>query len=94
MTYTTKIITGFGMVLVALSMLGVLSYLSVVQNDHDRGWLIHTHLVIEQLDLALSNLLDAETDLRDYIMTGDESYADPFRDAVGQVNENIAKCVH
>jgi hypothetical protein len=36
MTYKTKIITGIGTVL-ALSWVGVLSYLGVVQNDEDRG---------------------------------------------------------
>jgi hypothetical protein len=54
MTYETKIITGFG----TGPFVGRdLSYLGVVQNDEDRGWLTHTHVVLEKLDLVLSDLL-------------------------------------
>jgi CHASE3 domain sensor protein len=42
MTYKTKIVVVFGMVLVALSWVGLLSYQGVGQSDEDRGWLIHT----------------------------------------------------
>jgi CHASE3 domain sensor protein len=42
-------------------------------------------VVLEKLDGVLSDLLNAEIALRDYSVTGNESYLDAYRDAVGPV---------
>jgi signal transduction histidine kinase len=91
MTYKTKIVVVFGMVLVALSWVGLLSYQGVGQSDEDRGWLIHTHVVLEKLGDVISDLLHTEISLRDYIFTGDESYLEHYRDAVGHLNGHIGE---
>jgi PAS domain-containing protein len=36
--------------LVIMVFAGVLSYRSLIQNDEERGWVFHTHLVLERLD--------------------------------------------
>jgi signal transduction histidine kinase len=85
MMYKTKFLAGLGMLLVAISWLGVQSYLSFVQNDGDRWWQRHTHVVIETLDVVLVDALDAEIALRDYIIAGDESYVEAYRQAIGRM---------
>jgi signal transduction histidine kinase len=83
MTNKTKFIAGLGAVLVAISWLGVLSYLSLVQNDGDKWWQLHTRAVIETLDSVLINALDEEIALRDYIIAGDQPYVEVYRHASG-----------
>ena len=46
-------------------------------------------MVLEKLDLVLSDLLDAEIGMSDYIVTGDESYAGLYRDVVGQLQGHV-----
>ncbi len=44
-------------------------------------WVSHTHTVQTQLSKVLSTLQDAETGQRGYLLTGVESYLEPFKNA-------------
>ena len=88
MTFKTRLVAGFGTALALLICVGVLSYWSVVQNANERQWVNHTHLVIEKLDALSANLIDAETGERGYLLTGKESYLEPYDGAAGRVHEN------
>ena len=70
MTFKNKVIAGFGIALAILILVGVLSYRTMVQNDEDRQWVTHTHQVLAQVDLLLTDLLNAETCERGFILTG------------------------
>ncbi len=83
MTFKNKISAGFGAALATLIFVGVLSYRSMVQNDADLQWVTHTHIVKEKLDAVLDNLLDIETGERGYIITGEGSYLEPYKEALG-----------
>ena len=48
-----------------------------------------THQVIVGLDAVLSNLRDAETGQRGYLLTGDERYLDPYHKAAASVGEAV-----
>jgi signal transduction histidine kinase len=91
MTFKSKIIAGFGTALVILIGVGVLSFRSMVQSGEDGEWVTHTHIVLEKLDAILTNLIDAETGQRGYIITGEKSYLEPYNDARAQVNRNVAE---
>ena len=88
MTFKTRLIAGFGTALTLLICVGVLSYWSVVQNATERQWVNHTHLVLEKLDSLSANLIDAETGERGYVLTGQESYLEPYDGAANRVREN------
>jgi signal transduction histidine kinase len=89
MTFKNKIIAGFGAALVILVLVGVLSFRRMVRNSEDRVWVTHTHLVREKLDMVLDNLQDAETGERGYVVTGEEIYLDPYKDALEHVAQNM-----
>jgi signal transduction histidine kinase len=89
MTFKSKTIAGFGMALVVLICVCVLSYRSMVQNAKDRAWVTHTHVVVESLDTVLTDLLDAETGQRGYAITGDESYLVPYRNSLEHVTQDV-----
>ena len=90
MTFKSKVIAGFGTALAILILIGVLSYRSMVQNDEDRQWVTHTHRVLEQVDAVETDLLNAETGERGFILTGEPSFLDPYDNALAHVNEDVA----
>jgi PAS domain S-box-containing protein len=77
-TFQGRLLLAFGATLVILACVGVLSYRRVLQEDADQKWVEHTHLVLEEVDSVLSDLLDQETGQRGYAITNDESFLHPY----------------
>jgi methyl-accepting chemotaxis protein len=87
-TVGTKISVGFGLTLVIFLVVGMVSYRSVTQQTEAAEWVAHTREVQNQLTRLLSNLQDAETGQRGYVITGVESYLEPYANGIAQVEEN------
>jgi PAS domain S-box-containing protein len=45
-------------------------------------WSIHTHQVLEKVESLLSEMKDAETGQRGYLLTGDDRYLEPYNTAL------------
>jgi signal transduction histidine kinase len=88
--FKSKIAAGFGIGLAILIFVGVLSFRGMIQDGEDRTWVTHTHLVLEKLDAVLTDLLDAETGQRGYIITGEDTYLEPYNDARQHVHQDVA----
>ena len=73
----------------------VLSALTLVlfrQNDEAEHWRSHTYIVLSQAQQMLSDMKDAETGERGYLLTGDETYLEPYlavRDRFGVKLEQL-----
>lgn len=52
-------------------------------------WVSHTWQVINALEQVISSAKDAETGNRGFLLTGDDSYLEPFTNAVRQLPEQI-----
>ena len=79
--------TAFGLAVAVLFFLasGTVAYLNVrVQRDDTRK-IVHSHEVIVALNRLLSAVQDAETGQRGFLLTGRESYLDPYRGALADV---------
>src|SRR5690349_11777917 len=64
----------FALALVVLAVNAWAAYLNthaLVEND---GWVEHTHQVLLQLESLFGSLLDAESNQRGYLLTGEDSY--------------------
>ena len=72
-----------------LILVAALSYRSTIQNDENRLWVTHTHLVLEKLDAVLADVLNAETGQRGFILTGESSYLEPYNDALNRVQQSV-----
>jgi PAS domain S-box-containing protein len=81
-----KVGFGFAFALACLGVVGVVSYLSVVRLNEDAAWVEHTHEVLDRLDSLLAALTDSETAERGYVITGDESYLEPYRQSARDVD--------
>jgi methyl-accepting chemotaxis protein len=76
-TVGRRLVAGFGLSALTLMLVAVVSYRNahlLIEND---GWVEHSHQVRIQLANLLSELKDAETGQRGYLLTGDDSYLDP-----------------
>jgi len=78
-----KVGLGFAIALACLGIVGVVSYLSVARLNEEAAWVEHTHEVLSRLELLLAAVTDAETAERGYVITGDESYLEPYRKSAG-----------
>src|SRR5438132_573610 len=76
-----KVRVGFGFALACLGVIGIVSYLSVVRLNENAARVEHTHEVLSSLELLLAAATDSETAERGYVITGDESYLEPYREA-------------
>jgi CHASE3 domain sensor protein len=63
----------------------------VSRQESANGWVQHKLEVRERLARILSVLQDAETGQRGYLLTGDESYLDPFKRAMAEYDSDIEK---
>jgi methyl-accepting chemotaxis protein WspA len=85
----TKIGAGFALALVAVVAIGVASYRSTAQLTETAEWVEHSHKVVEALNGVLSDLKDAETGQRGFLLTGDEHYLEPYLTATTAIHRKI-----
>ena len=91
MQFKSKLAAVFGTALMILLWIGVLSYRRIVQAEEDQRWVTHTHHVIENLDAVLTDVLDAETGERGYIVTGDDAYLQPYEISLRRVSQDVGR---
>ena len=85
----TKIGAGFGLALVILVVIGGVSYRSIAKLTETAELVAHTHQVLDNLEVVVSDMKDAETGQRGYLITGEERYLAPFRAALAVTNQDL-----
>jgi PAS domain S-box-containing protein len=86
---TLALTAGVTIIMAVLSVNAVISYLNTRQLVYNNGWVQHTFEVISELDLTLSQLKDAETGQRGYLITHDPVYLEPYDLASAEVSTHI-----
>ncbi len=85
----TKITAVFAAVLMIVVAVGVLSYIGIHRIVETNRWVHHTYEVRERLDKVFSDLQDAETGQRGFILTGEDRYLEPYETAVGVLKKDL-----
>jgi len=87
MTWTVgrKITFGFSLSIIIVAALGGVSYRNSSILLRTTGWVAHSYEVRVQIDRVQSVLADAETGQRGYLLTGLDSYLEPYTAALQQV---------
>ena len=80
-TFGKKIAVGFALSFVLMAMIGILAFRSINTLSNTSQVVAHTHLVLERLADVLNVLQDAEIGGRGYIITGDDSFLQPYQNA-------------
>ena len=80
-----KVQWGLGIAVAVLCSLGMIAYALIVTFVNTSDWVVHTHLVIEAIQGARTGLDDAETSVRGYLLTQDQSYLGPYNLVRGRI---------
>lgn len=84
-----RVALGFGLATAIAILISVVSYRSttgVVKSSHQ---VIHSQKVLYKLEDVLSQMKDAQTGQRGYIITGQKRYLKPYRTATQNVNQQV-----
>jgi len=86
LTISKRITLGFGLALLLLLALSVASYRSTRSFQETGDQRQRSYQVLLKLEKLMDHLVDAETWQRGYIITGAESYLEPYRTATRRVD--------
>jgi methyl-accepting chemotaxis protein len=79
-----KIGLGFALSLIILGVIGVVAYRNTAELIEDSRWVSHTHVVLEELEIALSTVKDVESGSRAFVMSGEDKHLDQERTALAR----------
>jgi CHASE3 domain sensor protein len=88
-TFGRKIGLGFGLSVLMLLVVGGVAYRSTDALIENNRMVTHSHEVLEGIGHLLSVMKDAETGQRGYVLTGKDSYLDPYIAATNEVRSVI-----
>ncbi|MEH2448104.1 MAG: response regulator [Nostoc sp.] len=86
-----RVAGGFGLASAILVLIGVISYQNTRILIDTKNQVQKTQEKINKLEELLSDMKDAETGQRGYILTGQESYLEPYQAVVGNIDQKIAE---
>jgi methyl-accepting chemotaxis protein len=81
-TFGKKVAAGFALAFVLLVGMGIVGYQSISALAKTSYAVTRTHVFLEHLTNVLSLVKDAETGQRGFVITGDEAFLEPYRNAV------------
>jgi methyl-accepting chemotaxis protein len=84
-----KIVIGFILLLAIQVAVAVILYNGLLQADADSQLVTHTNDVKNQMNALQSDLKDAETGQRGYIITGDDTYLQPYNSALTAISADL-----
>jgi methyl-accepting chemotaxis protein len=85
----TRILTGYGLALLVFGAVGIVAYRSTVELVNSADSVTHSHKVKQALSDLLSKVKDAETGQRGFLLTGEESYLEPYTSAVKVIDRYL-----
>jgi methyl-accepting chemotaxis protein len=90
-TVGTKIGCGFGLAIISLAVIGVVTYMSTTGFIKNTEWVVHSHEVLIAQNSVLSTLINAETGQRGYVITGENSYLEPYDTAIKSIDKEMKR---
>jgi methyl-accepting chemotaxis protein len=90
-TFGRKIAAGFALSFLLLSAIGTVAYRSISVLTNTSHLVTQRHEVLEHVAEVLSVLKDAETGQRGYVITGEDSYLEPYNSAVANLPKILSE---
>src|SRR5262245_59476436 len=90
MSLERKILAGFigsAVVMMAVSLYSLRNSAKLVATNE---WVNHTHEVLYEFEQILAAAIDAETGMRGFVITGQESFLEPFSDSKARVQQHLS----
>ncbi len=80
-TFNRNLRVGYGFSILLLLAIGLVGWIALKRLQQSDRSVDHSTLVIQQLEQTLSEMKDAETGQRGYLLTGREQFLEPYRGA-------------
>jgi methyl-accepting chemotaxis protein len=88
-TFGRKIALGFSLSFALVLIIGAIAYRSINTLTTTSYKVTHTHQVLEHIALLLSELKDAETGQRGFVITGADVFLEPYDAALPQIDKTF-----
>ncbi|MFD0939677.1 response regulator [Pedobacter boryungensis] len=89
LSFKQQVLTGFAVSLVFVFIAALVSYLSIKSFNESSNWIEHTYKVISTAENTKTELINAETGLRGFILTQRATYKSPYNKSIDQVLKNV-----
>jgi methyl-accepting chemotaxis protein len=86
MSIGKRILAGYGVALLVTGGVGIVVYRSVTELTASADWVTHTHKVKEAIFELRSELKDAETGQRGFLLTAEQRYLEPYLSGIKAVD--------
>ena len=87
----TKLYLGFGVITLIMILVLYFSYMNFNEESQSVTWNIHTYEVIDEADNILQSLINMETGLRGYAITGQDAFLQPYNQGEIDLQKHIQK---
>ena len=77
-SFKQQVLTGFGVSLLFVLISAITSYLSIDKLNNDTRWQTHTYDVIDLVKDVETQVMNSETGLRGFILSGDRKFLAPY----------------
>lgn len=82
---------GFGIVILIMLTVISNSYINFIKESEAVKWNVNTYQVIQESDDVLMSLINMETGARGYVITGNESFYEPFNQGMTSYEKHYSK---
>lgn len=86
---TSQATVNFGLILLILIINGVVVHRNTLALRATHNWVVHTHEILSQSNLIWTRLLDAESSVRGYVLSGDKDYLKGYQRALASQPEQL-----
>ncbi|RZA00162.1 MAG: response regulator [Sphingobacteriaceae bacterium] len=91
LSFRNQVLTGFGISILLVLVVGVLSFTSIKNLESDTVWVDHTQKVIKTTISLQQLLIDSETGMRGYGATANKQFLDPYNIAIPRISEHLTQ---
>jgi methyl-accepting chemotaxis protein len=88
-TVGKRLVAGFGLSAITLVVIAAFAYFNANGTVENEKWVDHTYLVRGKIASLLTDLVDAETGMRGYIITGEDNYLAPYSAALPGITAKL-----
>lgn len=78
MKFKTRLTLGNGIILFLMAVVAIVLFQSVVSLNQTTQWVTHTHDVMAKGNLLVAAMVDQETGMRGYLVSGQEDFLEPY----------------
>ncbi len=88
---STKLAIAFAAMILTTGVVGIGTYLKLGFIEQSSDWTTHTYQVLETADAVAASMVDQETGLRGYLVSGDNKFLEPYRNGRAAYEQAFAK---